>query len=1161
MKSNKVIIAAILVAALMVMPIALFTSDDDSSADTTTPMDFSSIMATVMGLSPQDIVALETLAKLTESGYVPTEPQNVDINTNQTYNSGEMLKLKDYYKYTDGQTITMKSGSAIVMCVGQDFSIESAAKFGATIFETGSVFLIVNTFEGVTPTISEDDEKVIYKNVFSDTDNGNYYLKGKVSYSMKINATGKISAAISAVEGTQVTDNSTLKDATGIVEFPSDNSVVVDIEMKTNTEQKVKTIENGKVETKINMKMTSIDGKNNTVYKLEGNGSYSVNASIPMEVGGTLTGSAKGNIAITLGITFDGENEYKATFKNSVDVSIQILKYKDPKEQTATFGGSISFEFNYDKLKVVNDNNTIDMTGLGASVTIKFNESGFELSVGAGLGSIVMTPKEGRESYIKDVRADFVYGAEVDITKMKAPAVTTDPMVISPAPSPSPTSPIAMMMTATDGLAAMMKEYLAGVEAGTKEATIQQYASSFFLKKIDEKMKFDQEGLTSKYIRASFSIGSIGLYDNTVPIKGVGNIEVNSFELEGLSLNAEISDSVGFSASFEMKRLALAAGIATNGTKIMIQPMSASISTYTGEDKDKYVFTMSGALTGEMKTFSNGRLVADPYINNLRETVNLGVDSKTSELKPEMVEVKADELVANSYGIDSSAKNLSFNKETGLYEVDKITVSGYYYGTASMVKEVSGTYNNVTFDLGNPFGAAFNDMTSESSEITFTDIYGNKLTTYVYYDAEKQLMMYNMSSEGEYWLFDTMTDPNLGSALLTTKIKDAPNDPKKQYNFSGNIVVNHMGVFSETPTDDDYAVTISGKNATLSYSNEPLLSGGFTGTVYVTCDSPKEYAYKTFVKVNDKSYTLDMINGSALGITVDADGNVSYSIMALAGNYIGTETSPTGFEIGEVKDGKADVTITGTTLRYMASPMLYKIIIDGSVAKDEVKYRSSGISVENLAKDIVMLVDKNGKMYGTVEDGTWSLGGQYLYPFDLDLTSVKAKDIAEVKTTEINNVDGQAARFTMPSSTSPVQFKLSSNVQFSIEGVSSGSAVDLAAQETTFDGKKAFIIKASANGANIEATFLIPVSNVNSKLMHVDGYGRICEQESKIVKIGDEQFIQATTNDYSIFYVDADEPRYNVPGGGSDNMLLFIAIGAVVAVVAVAGVFFFIKKH
>ena len=1145
MKSNRVIIAAILVAALMVMPIALFTSDDDSSADTTTPMDFSSIMSTVMGLSPQDISALETLGKLAAGmEYTPTEPKNVDIDTNQTYNSGEMLQLKDYYNFTDGQTITMKSGSAIVMCVGQDFSIESAAKFGATIFEPGAVFLIVNTFDGVTPSISEEDEKVIYKNVFSDTDNGNYYLKGKVSYSMKINATGKISAAISAVEGTRVTDNSTLKDATGIVDFPSENRVVVDIEMKTNTEQKVRTIENGKVETKIDMTMTSIDGKNNTVYKLEGNGSYSVNASIPMEVGGTLTGSAKGNIEISLGITFDGENEYKATFKNSVDVSIQILKYKDTKDQTATFGGSISFEFNYDKLKVVNDDSTIDMTGLGASVTVKFNESGFELSVGAGLGSIVMTPKEGRESYIKDVRADFVYGAEVDITKMKMPALAADPM-ISSASSSSSSSPMAMMTMVTDGLAAMMKEYLAGVVDGTKEATIQQYASSFFLKKIDEKMKFDQEGLTSKYIRASFSIGSIAMYNDTV------------FELEGLSLNAEISDSVGVSASFDMKRLM----VATDGMKVMVQPVSASINTYTGEDKDKYVFTVSAVMTGEMKMFASGRLVSNPYVNNFSETINLGVDAKTSKLLPDIVEIKADELVANSYGIDSSAKNLKFNKETGLVEVDKITVSGYYYGSASMVKEVSGTYNNVTFEVGSPMGALFANMVSESYEITFTDIYGNKLTTNVYYDAEKQLMMYNMSSEGEYWLFDTMADPNLESALLMTDIKDAPDDPKKQYNFSGNIVVNNAST-TESPTDTDYTMIIDGKNATLRYSKlGPVVEGGFTGTVYVTCDSLGMYAYKTFVKDNDTSYTLDMINGSALGITVDADGKVSYSIMALAGNYIGTETSPTGFEIGEVKDGKADVTITGTTLRYVASPMPYKIIIDGSVAKDEVKYRSSGISVENLAKDIVMLVDKNGKMYGTVEDGTWSLGGQYLYPFDLDLTSVKAKDIAEVKTTEINNVDGQAARFTMPSSTSPVQFKLSSNVQFSIEGVSSGSAVDLAAQETTFDGKKAFIIKASADGVPIEATFLIPVSNATSKLMHVDEYGRICEQASKVVVIGDEQFIQATTNDYSIFYVDSDEPRYNVPGGGSDNMLLFIAIGAVVAVVAVAGVFFFIKKH
>ena len=115
-------------------------------------------------------------------------------------------------------------------------------------------------------------------------------------------------------------------------------------------------------------------------------------------------------------------------------------------------------------------------------------------------------------------------------------------------------------------------------------------------------------------------------------------------------------------------------------------------------------------------------------------------------------------------------------------------------------------------------------------------------------------------------------------------------------------------------------------------------------------------------------------------------------------------------------------------------------------------------------------------------------------------------------------------------------------------------------QETKFNGKNAYLIRASAGDVALKSTLLIPASE-GDRIIHVDEYGRAAEMSSVPVKIGNETFLKIENiSDYSIFYKETDSPRYDVPGG-SDNMLLFIAIGAVVAVVAVAGVFFFIKKH
>ena len=1124
MKSNKVMIAALLVAALMILPIALVTSNDDAAADPDpSAFDYSSMFSGLMGLDPSSMQIMESFGKLAGAmGYTPVTPTEKKITTDEVYTSGQILKLDSNFVF-DGGSITMEAGSAVVFCVAQPFSM-SAEALSAITTEEDSTFYIVNTLKDVTDVsyIEAHADTIVISSKTAEADDTVYY-KGSFNYDMKLDTGFNINATITIAEGTTITDNKDLAKAKNKIEFPSENSISVKVTPTVDTE---KTAYDATVGVKADIKGTDVEGTVTHNITIKGEGDYTAKASVPQMAGDdkTMTASAEGDISLTLGV-----DDYTATFKNSVDFSMEEKKFGMPNAET-TYSGSISFSIDYGELKITNDNGSvIEMKGLYASVKAKFSDKDIELSISGGVDKIGMTDKDGVESYIQDVDIDLSYTAEIESFSM--PSLTSLAASVTPKPKWADTA----------------MGYLNGIEAGTEDKSVKEYASEFFMGKIDSLLHVDNFA-TGKSLKADFSVGKF-VMDSDITIN-----------IESLRLKAEISKSVGVSASASVSKVIFASG----STKYMIQPASVSIDTYTGEDK-KYVFECDFNITGEMKQFAAGKLVSNPFFNSFRGTLDLG--AKMVNLKAEavtdIVEMKADEITLNSYGIDMSAKNLNYDVEKQLFELSTIEISGYYYGGDSMVKEVNGTYNNVTFDLGKSTGMTFANLTVESVEVTFTDIYNNELTVTTHYDTAQAALVSEFESDGQYWLFDTFDDNVLMATMGSVKYKDAPEDPARQFIFGGNVIINNMGT-TESPTDTDYTMIVDGKNATLRYSKlGPVVEGGFTGTVYVTCDSLGQYANKTYVKVNGTSYTLDMISGAALGVTVDKDGNVTYSIISLAGNKLGTETTPTGFTMGEIKDEKADVTITDTTLRYIASPQEYKIIIDGKTALDPVKYRSTPDPIENLGKDVLMLVDKNGKVYGNVVDGTWTLGGQYIYAFDLDLTSVKAKEIAEVSKTEVNNVDGSAATFTMPTGlTAPLKFKMISNVQFSIaqSAVAGGQPVEIAAQETTFDGKKAFIIKASSDGSSIEATFLIPVSNVNSKIMHVDEYGRVTEQASKIVKIGDEQFIQATTDDYSIFYVDSDQPRYNT-GGGSDNMLLFVAIGAVVAVFVVAGVFFFVKKH
>ena len=77
--------------------------------------------------------------------------------------------------------------------------------------------------------------------------------------------------------------------------------------------------------------------------------------------------------------------------------------------------------------------------------------------------------------------------------------------------------------------------------------------------------------------------------------------------------------------------------------------------------------------------------------------------------------------------------------------------------------------------------------------------------------------------------------------------------------------------------------------------------------------------------------------------------------------------------------------------------------------------------------------------------------------------------------------------------------------------------------------------------------------------MHVDQYGRAAEQASTYVVIDGQGYQAVQATDYSIFYTESDSPLFDDGGNGKNNNLLYIGIAVVIAVVALAGVAYFLK--
>ena len=1106
MKSMKIAMAAILVAALMVIPIALYAVDDtQSEADPTNYQELADILEdiNVQNLMKVDLSKKSTAPDETVSGAVIVQ---------------DNMYMSKNYKFDNKASITVPTGRSISINPAQSFAISSTG-YGSFNFAVGSIIYIVS--DGNAPSA----DNIITQYVMED--DNSFYFTGKFAFTQDV-----YELTLSADANSSITDSDNTQSRTMEIKFPTANSI--------NVKGTVDSTQTGKVTANISLKAT-LDVKvpvpesqtKTTDAILKGKAEYTVNVVVPTSSTSSqkdLTVSVKGNC--DFGVEFD---EYKGKVKNNTDINVKVANYvnkmdndkNNDKDIKATLNGSLSIDVsteNMDNYKPTGSDTAITVRDANASYKINLDNQNIngEMNVNVGKYELTVFLDTGNEVMTyENLRFNGKYTGELDLDE-------ASPLAVS--------APLSLMKSNPSSI---VEEYMNGVASKKSADEIKQYASTFFLGKLDKSTGFDQSGITSKYLKAEV---------------GIGKMVYEGYTLEGLNASLEISDSVGLKANVSLSQLTVDGGVAGMAGAGKLNVGSTNFSAVTCTDvENKAMFVVEFSTSAEMRTYStgsfgDGSLTMSAYAKDVKGKVLIAKKNTVDNLS-------IGEYSTSMYGISIKGSNMTMDTTKNTFTTAEMKISGNYYGYAS-VKSVDGTYKNVTLSL-----VGFNTPvpTVESVTLRIDDLDGDHMDFTRTYDATTNVITNTYNVDGQMYLANVVDDGTLKS-LMFAPITDANDNTKETNVFKGGVIV-PGGIFvgTEQASFAFPGLTVSGKTVEIDLSLETLTGLAPAEVLVSTSTAVNPYTGSGVMTINNKDIALDL-KGTALGVAVDAEGKLTYSLKALPGYKLSKDMTYSGFTLGDCNDKSASITVADscTSISCAAVPQTYKLSIDGKEIKNDVQYGTT-VSGDKLDKDVLYLVDSNGAVVDIVDDGYWSF--QYYFAKDMDLKTMKVKTVTTVKTAEINKVESDGAAFTVPAGGSNLQFAMSTKVRFDLSGLSAGNEVTLVAQQTNFNGHDAFIVKAQKGNDVLSSTLYIPVSGEGQRLMHVDEYGRVSERLAETVVIDDQTYLKTVANGYSIFYAEADEsPVLNNGGNGGVSPIL-IVVGVVIAIAVVAGAVVFIKKH
>lgn len=1092
----------------------------------------------------------------------PLDPNGVEISTDSSVadlsGGHSVWFLQENYSITHDSTITVENGQAIAISPVQSFSFSSAkANF---VFMPGAKILIVNAMvtnindPGLDP---DKGEILIYEYVFEADNSIDDPIISAMTPSASSQFKGKIGNAVTYGLGGvfnkltfTVDKDTTITSSDSVTKFLDENKIEISLDQFDLSAMKV----TGSIKTNFNFSVDTINGAGpDARITVTGSPEYSLSVT-PSDKDVTATITGEGSLQSNLDMVKGTEATPLAemTLSNDIDIDVVVKDYGTDKQE-AFVNGHMSISFETTDLEFVDEDtqSSIELSDVYVEFNIDIDDNVVEMDASFGVGYLSLASRADTDKQI---------GAELsglDVHFNYRMVATEDTQVLALA------TPNLSSLAKSPSVNDIKKDYFDQLAKKSEDQSIEEFAANFFFQKIDDYNPAINVGMESDYLEAEINVKSLTV-DNIV-------------ELKGLNVYLEISDSVGLEAKASVDRLYVTTPAKDadppddpeGASKIMVEPFSFEIYT---SDRENVFLEIDASFTGGVKQYSyySGFLESNIYVNGLSLTYLLQKDGDS-----------LDDLGLKSagvfyYGSLFEIKGFDYVKptetEAAKFTIDSIDVGGDFYGDAPIMS-VEGSIKGITIpaDFANLFTIKapavnpdpFAGVTIDSVNFTVTDIYGSTIEVDRY--NEENTVYNNIEIDGAVWLKDVLGSDSPASYFMTLPVGTVDANTKQAYNFTGVALLNSHAYYTVSGTEIYPAFEYGAQSQmTINIDGEDggTLVGKFTGELYVTRSNTTSALGYTLDKakfvIGGTDYNVDTI-GAAVGIVVDDKGDYTVKMVATPGYELSKDQTVTGFAWGDDFSAESStITVTdANNIAYTAVAKKYNLYIDGEFI-EECQY---GKLVTKEQPGVFFFFDENGAIVGSFDGDTWSYR-RIAGDGDLELSSIKLTPVTVEN--KIIDLTSSGVSFTLPASgdLDKLAFVTESKLRIALVDANNGDKYSLVAEDTKFNGRDAFMIKVYKgdgleNSAKTKLYF--PVDGTGMKVMHVDKYGRAVEQQSTYVVIGEQAYQMVEASDYSIFYLDDDKPLYDTGGNRKNNNLLYIGIAVVVAVVALAGVAYFLK--
>ncbi len=1029
-----------------------------------------------------------------------------DISENLTI-TGEATITGDV-KIAAGVIITFNEGSVLNINPSQSLSIAGAEGSGF-FFEEGSAIAVAGKQVSVPA-----DAKVL--------------INGKIASAMEMGNISITNAKITAKCSLTIADKTVITVNDQPINFTGGFNITADInvEVKGGITSIFNVNSYSDIDAKVSVKLNadigaiSVQVQEHTL-KLEASGNGTLDITTPKN-NGTDFFKAKYSDSSKMTITVD-DQKVTAEGSNSFNASISGLDKFNPADISTLLDlnidldGKVSQKIKADSITLAD---VLTLKGLDLSTEFAFSETKITEKTDLSVGEFVASMKEGTQSSTVSYKGlkvsddseidftEFVKNADYKAIVEKIAKILKDFNI-----NPDEYSGAELIELANSGLAItdgepieMPQIDIDTIKKLIDNEDVKELIKLFSSIKLSENGKCSLDSITVDYkypdVGASIDVSVKGVELNG-KISADSKIEVSEkFKIESVVYKTVIGDT---RVDFSFKNLDISAEY-KDKLKVSVSlddVFMKNIQDLSGQGasaKDvKVELTVDKDLSIEVKV--KGEFSVKTYLNS-----NISSEYTIKKLDVDVVLSKFDftqsdiqklleSIEVKSFSADITAKTngISLDMENVKLDIKALKISSSAVKVSGTLASKESRVNTVEGTVEN-YTATISpfSVTYDKSSITYNMKDGSKLVD------ERQVtegkIIQTLTATGDVFYEDIQ---NVVMAF------DYGEEVDLTVKGDGRVIMNDLDLNTTTVKGTVYA--------------------------YDSLDSPA------------KDITINF-TGAYLAIT---DGDISKMTIVAAKGYT---LDPTTYEGFSVKDGY--VVLEDDTISAESIGDKLKVTLDG---KESVYEFGSLITVE-MDKDVILVKDGDGNVYGYVEYGSW------FYEFkdykDLVLTTVKGKNV-DVKSGETVKSDSDGFYFTVASESDVYTVSVPSGLIFRIGSdivpIIEGETITVNSEKTTYDGKEAFDITASGN------TFVqFPVKNDSYVLYHVVN-GVPVEMVGEYTTIDGQTYLGAELTSYSVYFLSEGESG-SEDSSGSSGMDMTLIIGIVVVLIVIIAVLFFVVK-